>query len=282
MRRPRKYFSGWGALHDPAEIHHGHGIRQLADNGKIVRYEQERYAQPVAQVAEQIEDLRLDPHVQRRQRFVGDDQLGFNDQCTGQCNPLPLPPGQGMWITITVFGSQANRLQHGHGSTLPAGCLAYAKVIQWFCQCLQNGPPGAQGCQRVLEYNLYVFSCFFHSRFVLVGQVFAVEQNASGFRCTRPEDGLRQRRFTGAGFAHQGKNIPGFDLQADIPDSGEFRAALLSGPVTDHEIADTQQAGVLPLHRTAAPGHAASSSRVYGCWGRLNSSVTPASSTICP
>ena len=81
--RPRVY--GWrgsrksgrdvGLLDDLARVHDRDPVAHLGDDAEVVGDEDDRRAGLVAQVAHQVEDLRLDRHVERGRRLVGDEQL---------------------------------------------------------------------------------------------------------------------------------------------------------------------------------------------------------------
>ena len=62
-------------LGDAAGVHHGHAVAGLGDHAHVVRDQHHRRAMLLAQALEQRNDLRLDRHVERRRRLVGDDQL---------------------------------------------------------------------------------------------------------------------------------------------------------------------------------------------------------------
>ena len=63
-------------LDDLAEIHHGDAVADALDDRDVVRDEQEGEAHLGLQPHHQVDDLRLDRDVERRDRFIGDDQLG--------------------------------------------------------------------------------------------------------------------------------------------------------------------------------------------------------------
>ena len=48
--------------------------------------------------------------IKRRRRLIRDDNFGSADQRTGSSNPLLLPPGEFMWITVAKT-RQADRRQ---------------------------------------------------------------------------------------------------------------------------------------------------------------------------
>jgi hypothetical protein len=48
----------------------------------------------VLQIFQQVDHLRLDGDVQRRNRFVADDEGGVRGQGAGDADALPLPAGK--------------------------------------------------------------------------------------------------------------------------------------------------------------------------------------------
>ena len=66
-----------GRFGDLAEIHDGDPIGEIADDAHVVRDEQVRGVCARLQVAEQVEDRGLNRHVERGDRLVTDDQVGF-------------------------------------------------------------------------------------------------------------------------------------------------------------------------------------------------------------
>ena len=62
--------------------------------------EEQRRAVAAAQVEQKVDDLRLDRHVQRRRRLVGDQQTGFADQRDGDHRALAHAAGQLMRIAV--------------------------------------------------------------------------------------------------------------------------------------------------------------------------------------
>src|SRR5207249_1203620 len=60
-------------LDDLAEVHDRDPLREVPYHGQVVRDEQEGQIELALQPTQQIDDLRLDRHVQRGDRLVGDD-----------------------------------------------------------------------------------------------------------------------------------------------------------------------------------------------------------------
>jgi hypothetical protein len=80
-----------GDLDDPAQIHDRDAVRDVLYHAQVVRDEQERHPEVALQVREQVEDLRLHRHVERRHRLVADDDVGLQGQGARNADALPLP-----------------------------------------------------------------------------------------------------------------------------------------------------------------------------------------------
>ena len=90
MRRQRRREEGLGVgvlrrlgdrrrvarLHDLPEVHDGDRVAHVGDRGQVVRDEEVGEPELGLQVAEQVQDLRADGHVERRHRLVEHDELG--------------------------------------------------------------------------------------------------------------------------------------------------------------------------------------------------------------
>ena len=67
LRRP--------GFHDPPRVHHVDPVRHVRDEPEVVRDQQDRHAELLLERPEQLHDLRLDRHIQRGRRLVGDQQV---------------------------------------------------------------------------------------------------------------------------------------------------------------------------------------------------------------
>ena len=79
---------------DPAEVHDGDAVGDVAHHRKIVRDEQVGQAELASAALQQVDDLRLDRHVERGDRLVENEQLGTQRQSTGNCDALALAAGE--------------------------------------------------------------------------------------------------------------------------------------------------------------------------------------------
>ena len=74
LRRGENVTHG-AALDDATRVHDDDVVAHLRNDAEVVRDQQDRHPHPLAQLHQQLEDLRLDRHVERGRRLVGDDQL---------------------------------------------------------------------------------------------------------------------------------------------------------------------------------------------------------------
>ena len=78
-------------LDDLAAIHHGDAVGDAGDHAEIVRDQDQPDAGVALDLGEEVEDLRLDRHVERGGRLVGDDQLRLAQERHGDHHALAKP-----------------------------------------------------------------------------------------------------------------------------------------------------------------------------------------------
>ncbi len=83
-----------GLLDEPAQVHHERPVADVLHDGQVVGDEHDGDAQLLLQPGQQVEDLRLDRHVERRRGLVRDDETWLQGECGGDAHPLPLAARQ--------------------------------------------------------------------------------------------------------------------------------------------------------------------------------------------
>ena len=91
----------------------------MLDHGEVVGDEQIGEPELVLQVHQQVDDLRLDRHVERRHRLVADDQFGIERQRAGDADALALAAGEFVRIGVHGLGPQPDALEQS-GDALAA------------------------------------------------------------------------------------------------------------------------------------------------------------------
>ena len=94
MRRLTEDRSHRSLFDDPTGIHDGDPIGGLGDDAEVVRNQQQRQVERRLHLAQQLENLGLNRDVERRRRFVGDDERRATRQGDRDHHPLPHTAGQ--------------------------------------------------------------------------------------------------------------------------------------------------------------------------------------------
>ena len=81
-------------LDDATGIHDRNVVRRLRHHAEVMRDEDHGRAHLAAQPADQVQDLRLDGHVERRGRLVGDQELRFAGERHGDHHALAHAAGE--------------------------------------------------------------------------------------------------------------------------------------------------------------------------------------------
>ena len=138
-------------LDHPPGAHHRDALGDVLHDREVVRDEQVGQPQRVLQILEQVEDLRLDRDVERRDRLVADQDLGLERQGAGDADPLALAAGEAVRVAAHVAHVEADRLQqplHPLGALLAA---ADAVDHQGLGHDVGHGHARVERAERVLE-----------------------------------------------------------------------------------------------------------------------------------
>ena len=127
-----KELIGRGFLHDLPAVHHQHAGTRFRNHSQIVGYQHNRGAYFFPKVIHEIENLRLNRHIERSSRFIGDQQRGFTGEGHGNHCPLPHPAAKLVGITVHArFGrGDTHQIKHFNGARkrlfMPFGMTVYA------------------------------------------------------------------------------------------------------------------------------------------------------------
>ena len=189
-------------------VHHHHALAHLGHHAEVVRDQHDRRAEPVLQVAHQVEDLRLDRHVQRRRRLVGDQQLRIARQRHRDHHPLAHAAGKLMRILAHPPLRRGNADQHQHLDRPLLGVARRQALVK--LQRLADLPADRQhrveaGHRLLEDHRDRVAADVAHLRLGDVEQVAALEADRAGDLAGRlldqPQDRHRGDRLAAAGLA---------------------------------------------------------------------------------
>ena len=91
MARRAEELFGRARLHEHAGVHHVHALAHAGNDAEIVGDQDQRRILLRDQLAQEIEDLRLNRHVERGRRLVGDHELRLAGQRHRDHRALPHP-----------------------------------------------------------------------------------------------------------------------------------------------------------------------------------------------
>ena len=124
---------------------------------QIVRDEQVGQPEPLLQVEQQVQDLRLDRDVERRDRLVGHDELGVQRQRAGDADALALAAGElvrdsGRWSTARSPTSSSSSPR----APAALGAVAHAVDQQRLADDVADRHARVERGVGVLEDHLHV------------------------------------------------------------------------------------------------------------------------------
>ena len=146
---------GRSALDDLAEVHHRDAIADVPDDVQVVRDEDESDPQPLAQLFEQVDYLRLDRRIERRDGLVGDQHLRADRERARDADALALAAAQRVRQVVLQPRREADRQQQ---LVDPVGALAARRRqrmhLQHFAERLRQAHARIERRVRVLEHHL--------------------------------------------------------------------------------------------------------------------------------
>src|SRR5215475_5063291 len=121
-------------LDDVAQVHHRHPIADVPYHRQIVGDEQVRQVELLLQLLQQVDDLGLNGHVQRRHRLVTHNKLGVDGQRAGHPDALPLPAADS-WGNLSAIEVR-NPTSDSNSATL-------SRYARWSLArpCTRSGSP---------------------------------------------------------------------------------------------------------------------------------------------
>ena len=122
MLRVGKDAGGVARLDDLAEVHHRHAGADVAHEPQIVRDEEVGQLQPLLQIEQQVDDLRLNRDVERGDRLVGDDEGRVERQRARQADALALPAAELVRIAFEMRRVEADQARTAPPPARAARC----------------------------------------------------------------------------------------------------------------------------------------------------------------
>ena len=216
-------------------VHHDDVVGELGDDAEVVGDEDDRGAGLLAQRAHQLEDLRLDRHVERGRRLVGDQQLRLAGQRHRDHHALAHAARELVRIVVEAL-ARATGCAPGAASRSPR-LRAFGELSgRWRTMPSTIWSPIVNaGLSEVIgSWKIIAIRSPRSSRIAAADklqQVDAVEQDLAAGDAPRrlrheAHDRQRGHALAAARFADDAERASGLEREADAVDRGELAAAV--------------------------------------------------------
>ena len=213
-----------GFLDLAAGIHHHDPLGGLGNNAEVVGNQYHGGAEFPLKISDQVEDLRLDRHVQGGGGFVRDQHLGLAGQRHGDHRPLAHAAGHLMRILFSAplrFGN-THVVQHLHRSGAGSGLRQAIVQHDHFRNLLANGHQWVERGHRFLKDHRDLAAAHLpHLGLAKAKQVGAVELDAARHDLPRRlRDQAHERQggdgLAAAGLADDCQGFTSFDTERNV------------------------------------------------------------------
>ncbi len=143
-------------LNDLPQVHDGHAVGDVSNQPQIVGDEQVRELEPLLEIHEQVDHLRLHRHVERRHRLVRDDERWVEGEGARDADPLPLTAAELVRKPAAVRWVQADDIEELLHPAPPLRTRPHAVDDQRFLDDVRGSHAWVQGRVRILEDDLHI------------------------------------------------------------------------------------------------------------------------------
>ncbi|MNE28540.1 hypothetical protein D3C80_1219850 [compost metagenome] len=228
-------FLGFVGFDHFAVTHDINPVRKAANNPEIMRDEDHRHAEPLLQICQQVEYLRLNGNVERSRRLVSDQNIRLVGERHGNHHTLALSARKLIRIAVDAALRFRNANQFEQFKNTRARFLfAHATMIsQRFGQLIANAIKRVERGHRLLKDHrdlctAYLIECLIgHTDQVLP----AIERLPSSLPVLGQQAHHRHGclTFTGPGLTDDSDGLTGFDIQIDATDGFNRSVVCIEG-----------------------------------------------------
>ena len=182
---------------------------------QIVRDEQIGQLELILKVHQQVDDLRLDRHVQRRDRFVADDQLRPQRQRASDTDALALAAGEHVRERVHMLRPQPDAFEQTGDALLAFGTGAGLVDDQWLAHDIARRHAWVQRRVRILIDHLHLFPITEHLLLIEIGDILAMDSDLALGRLEQLQQCASHRRLAAAALADQAERLAAVDMERD-------------------------------------------------------------------
>ena len=239
VRRPAVEVVAGGDFAQLAEIHHGHTVTDVLDDGQVVGDEDQ--GQPVLglEIFEQVQHLGLHADVECRDRLVADDQGRIEHQRPGDRDPLTLAAGELMGSALSrPLGIDPDLLQNRVHELDPLIFRATLPDVERVLDAVANFAAGVETGDRVLEDHLDLRARLAQFAVAERREVGSLEADGPGGRGRDLHDRHTRGGFAASRLADDAERFAPQHVEADAGDGAD--GSVATHRELDHEVVDAQ------------------------------------------
>ncbi len=226
VKRLSKQSVDFGLFNLSACVHDNNALRSLGDDTQIVRDQDDRGAELLLQFQDQVQDLRLDRHVQGSCRLVGDQHPRVTGQRHRDHRPLPHAAGQ----LVRIFAGPLCRLgdlnqpQHFHRLIVGGALREILMEPQRLGDLVADRQHRIERGHRLLkDHRDLVAADVSHLGFFELYQVLSIEgdraaDDLSGWVGDQAHDRQRGHGLAAAGLANHRQRLAPPQREGDVVD----------------------------------------------------------------
>lgn len=218
-----------------------------------MRDEQQRQAEFLFQLHQQIENLRLNGHVERRYGLVADQQVGFEHQRACDPDALALSARELVRIARERRRRQTHALDDAPHARIALSRVAYAVHPQHGGENLRDRAARIGRRIRILEHHLHLAAQRPQRALAQRDQVGSIAPDRAARHRRKPHDRARQRGFAAPRLADQPHRLAAGDLERDVVHRAQRRLRVPLR-VFDAQCLNRQQRRRLPRGRLGRRG----------------------------
>ena len=224
LLRAAEHVPGITGLDDAPPVHHDHPVGEIRDDTHVVGDQQDARIDPVAQVAQQLQDLCLHRHVERCGGFVGDQHPRVERERLGDHRPLALAARQLVRVGIDPARGigDLDQLEQLDRPT-PRGLRCHGLVAaQHLCDLEPDRVHGVERGHRFLEDHRHRAAADRPQCALIRPEELAVaEVGRPDHMCVsrqQAEQCERRRRLARSGLAHDGDDLAAVQVERGVGD----------------------------------------------------------------
>ena len=213
-----------GLLDLLAGIHHDHALRGLRDHAEVVRDQDQAHAELFLQVEHKRENLRLNRHVKRGGRLIGDQQRRAARQRHRDHRPLAHAAGQLMRIFLRapLWLGNADQTQHFDRLIPGFSCRHGPVQANRLADLIANPDHRVERSHRLLkDHGNAVTADLSHLGFIEREQILAFEQDRAADDAARrarhkAHDRERTHALAASGLADDRQRLATTNVEREV------------------------------------------------------------------